>query len=80
MTTETKLQRIAQLSKKDPQRNFINLMCMFNEEAFRECFDGLNKKKAVGVDKVTKEMYGLNLDQNLEELVIMPHSDKQLRR
>lgn len=64
------MQRIAQLSKKDPQRNFINLMCMFNEEAFKECFDRLSKKEAVGVHKVTKEMYALNLDQNLEDLVI----------
>ena len=70
MTTETKLQRIAQLSKRDPQRNFINLMCMFNEEALKECFDRLSKKKAVGADNVTKEMYALNLDQNLEDLVI----------
>ena len=54
MTTETKLQRIAQLSKRDPQRSFINLMCTFNEESLKECFDKLNKKKAVGVDKVTK--------------------------
>lgn len=70
MTTVTKLQRIAQLSKRDPQRSFINLMCMFNKEALKECFDRLNKKKAVGVDTVTKEMYALNLDQNLEDLVI----------
>jgi len=70
MTTKTKLQRIAQLSKRDPHRSFINLMCTFNEESLKECFDKLNKKKAVGVDKVTKEMYALNLEQNLEDLVI----------
>lgn len=69
MTTETKLQRIAQLSKRDPQRTFINLMCLFNEESLKECFSKINKEKAVGADKVTKEMYACNLDQNLEELV-----------
>lgn len=69
MTTETKLRRIAQLSKREPQRTFINLMCTFNEEALKECFNKLNKKKAVGVDKVTKEMYERNLDQNIEDLV-----------
>ena len=56
MTTETKLQRIAQLSRREPQRTFINLMCMFNEEALKECFNNLNNKKAAGADKVTKEM------------------------
>jgi len=69
MTTETKLQRIAQLSKRDPQMSFINLMCTFNEDSLKECFDKLNKKKAVGVDKVTKDMYARNLDQNIEDLV-----------
>jgi len=69
MTTKTKLQRIAQLSKRDPKKSFINLMCTFNEDSLKECFDKLNKKKAVGVDKVTKDMYARNLDQNIENLV-----------
>ena len=30
---------------------------------------GLLRKKAVGVDKVTKEEYGKNLDRNIEDLV-----------
>jgi len=36
MTTKIKLQRIAQLSKRDPNRSFINLMCTFNEESLKE--------------------------------------------
>jgi len=69
MATTTKLQRIAQLSKREPQRKFINLMCMFNEDNLKECFNMLDGKKAIGVDGVTKKMYEENLDENLEDLV-----------
>ena len=69
MTTTTKLQRIAQLSKREPQRVFINLMCMFNEASLMECFNMLDGKKAIGVDGITKSMYQRNLDENLENLV-----------
>ena len=69
MTAETKLQRIAQLSKREPNRAFINLMCMFNKEALKECFKMLDGRKAVGVDEITKDEYELNLDDNLEELI-----------
>jgi RNA-directed DNA polymerase len=65
----TKLQRIAQLSKREPDRTFINLMCMFDEENLKECFNMLDGKKAIGIDGVTKSMYALNLDENLKDLV-----------
>ena len=67
--TETKLRRIACLSKREPERTFINLMCMFNKEALEGCFDELDRNKAIGIDGVTKSEYALNLDENLEELI-----------
>lgn len=67
--TSTKLQRIAELSKREPDRIFINLMCIFNKESLEECFYELDGKKAVGVDRVTKGEYAVNLDENLEELI-----------
>lgn len=69
MTTTTKLQRIARLSKEGPERTFINLMCLFNKEALKECFNMLDRKKAIGVDGVTKNGYGINLDENIEDLI-----------
>ena len=54
--TTTKLQRITQLSKREPERTFINLMCMFNEGNLKECFNMLDGKKAIGVDGITKKM------------------------
>ncbi len=67
--TTTKLQRIAELSKREPDRTFNNLMCLFNKEALKECFDMLDGEKAIGVDGVTKSEYAVNLEENLEELI-----------
>lgn len=67
--TTTKLQRIAELSKREPDRTFNNLMCLFNKEALKECFDMLDGEKAIGVDGVTKSEYAVNLEENLKELI-----------
>jgi RNA-directed DNA polymerase len=67
--TTTKLQRIAELSKREPDRAFINLMCMFNKDSLKECFNMLDGKKAIGVDGVTKSEYAVKLDENLEDLI-----------
>lgn len=67
--TETKLKRIAWLSKRDSEKEFLCLMHYFNEESLKECFNQLDKNKAVGIDKVTKGNYAENLDRNIEELL-----------
>ena len=40
----------------------------FTVENLRACFESLDGKKAVGVDGVTKAMYGQNLEANLQDL------------
>ena len=67
--TETKLRRIAWISERDPKKEFSCLMHYFNNESLKECFNQLDKNKAIGIDKVTKEDYGKNLDKNIEELL-----------
>jgi group II intron reverse transcriptase/maturase len=44
-----------------------------NEELLRGCFEGLRKDAASGIDRVTKEEYGRNLEGNLRELVNRLH-------
>jgi RNA-directed DNA polymerase len=68
--TITKLNRIAWLSKQDPDKEFECLMHLFNKESLLECYHGLEKNKAVGIDGVDKESYGENLDVNLDDLLI----------
>lgn len=67
--TNTKLNRIAWLSKQDPKKEFQCLMHLFNEESLKECFHKLDGKKAVGTDRIDKEDYGQNLDANIKNLI-----------
>lgn len=68
-TTATKLNRIAELSRGDPMMEFKWLMPHINQESLTSCFDELNGKKAVGIDGVTKEQYGKNLEENISNLI-----------
>lgn len=67
--TDTKLKRIAWLSRQDAKKEFNNLMHLFNGDSLRQCFDELDGKKAVGVDGIDKEKYRENLEGNLENLI-----------
>lgn len=68
--TETKLKRIAWLSERDPNKEYTCLMHHFNEESLKGCFYQLDEKKAVGIDKVTKQDYAKTLDENIKELLM----------
>jgi RNA-directed DNA polymerase len=67
--TNTKLNRIAWLSKQDSKKGFGCLMHLFNNESLLECFHELDRNKAVGIDGVTKMAYGANLYSNIDELI-----------
>ncbi len=66
---ETKLERISQLSKENPGMVFTSIGHLINVELLKECHEGMDGKKAVGIDGMTKECYGGNLDRNLGDLV-----------
>ena len=65
----TKLERISQLSKEKPEMVFTSIGHLINKELLRECHDKMDADKAVGIDGVTKEEYGRNLEENLDSLV-----------
>lgn len=67
--TDTALTEIAWLSAQDPDREFHSLMHHINVDSLRRCFDMLDGKKAVGADRITKEQYGEQLQENLESLI-----------
>jgi RNA-directed DNA polymerase len=52
--TKTKLNRITWLSKQDPKKEFECLMHLFNHESLTDCFQQLDKNKAVGIDGIDK--------------------------
>ena len=69
----TKLQRIAEKARGESGCRFTSLFHLMNVEMLRECFRQLRKDAAAGIDKVTKEEYGANLEKNLTALVEKLH-------
>lgn len=67
--TWTKLSLIAGHAQRDPGFQFTSLAHLLNEEFLKDCHGSLGKNKAVGVDRVTWEEYGENLDENVSMLM-----------
>src|SRR5450631_3744305 len=68
-TLETKLDLITKRARQDPSCKFTSLAYLLDEEFLTACYGALKKKKASGVDGVTVEEYGKNLQKNLQDLV-----------
>ncbi|MCD7956781.1 MAG: group II intron reverse transcriptase/maturase [Lachnospiraceae bacterium] len=66
---ETKLERISQLSRENPDMVFTSVGHLINKEMLKECHAKMDGNKAVGIDGVTKEEYDQNLEENLDKLV-----------
>jgi group II intron reverse transcriptase/maturase len=67
--TWQKLSLIAGHARREPQFQFTSLAHLLNVEYLRDCYYSLNRNKAVGVDHVSFEEYGQELEANLEQLV-----------
>jgi len=65
----TDLTRIGQKARREPELVFTTLyhhVC--DVDNLRACYDSLDARKATGVDGVTKQEYGINLEENLRDL------------
>lgn len=70
-TTESmspQLLRVAERAKRDPQGAIFSLARLIDEPALHRAYAAIRKDAAVGVDGVTKEQYGQNLESNLKGL------------
>lgn len=65
----TKLDRIGELSANQSDIVFNNLGHIIDSDFLKEVYYKLDGKKAVGVDRVTKEMYGEDLMENISSLL-----------
>ncbi len=70
----TKIERIGTLAIEKPDTVFNNVGHVISINMLRELYQQADGKKAVGIDKVTKEKYGKRLEENLEDLI------KRIRR
>ena len=65
---ETKLARIAEISKERPKEVFTSIYHFLNKDLLMLCHKELDGKKATGLDGVTKAEYEENLEENIEQL------------
>lgn len=65
----TKITRINQIAKEKPNEVFTSIYHLINKELLEECFNELDGNKATGIDKITKDEYLMNKEENLEILL-----------
>jgi len=62
------LLKVMERAKRDPSMRFFSLAHLLDEQALRRAYDRLRKGAAVGVDGITKEQYGQDLERNVRDL------------
>ena len=78
------LLKVRERAKQDPEGCFFSLAHLIDEEALLRAYRSLRKDAAVGVDGITKEQYGQELEGNvrslLERLKAMRYRHQPIRR
>jgi group II intron reverse transcriptase/maturase len=62
------LLRVMERAKRNPQERQFSLAHLIDVDALRRAYNCIRKNAAVGVDRITKEAYGQNLEEHLEDL------------
>lgn len=64
-----KITRINQIAKENKDIIFTSIYHLIDYDLLKECYDELDGNKATGLDDITKDIYLMNLDENLNILV-----------
>jgi group II intron reverse transcriptase/maturase len=64
----TDIDRIAELAREDPKRQFFSIAHLITVEKMFEAFRGLRKDASAGIDGVTYEKYETNAEENIRQL------------
>ena len=64
----TKLERIAELAKEDPERQFFSIAHHLTPEALYQAFRSLRKDASAGADGVTYQEYQKDAPENIQRL------------
>jgi group II intron reverse transcriptase/maturase len=67
-TVSPKLLEVMERAKRDPQGRMLSLARLIDEDALKRAYRRIRKDAAVGVDGVTKEQYGKDLESNVQDL------------
>jgi len=69
-TGATKLERLSARARLHPDTIYNNLCHIIDADLLKEIYLKQNRNKAVGIDKVTKDVYGKRLDDNISSLLL----------
>jgi len=79
-----KLARVIERAKREPEAQFLSLAHLLDQETLGRAFQRLRANAAVGVDGVSKEQYGLEVESNIAklhgQLKTMSYRHRALRR
>ena len=62
------LQKVVERARREPEERFNSLAHLIDVSALDRAYHRMRKDAAVGVDGVTKEQYGQDLEVNLQDL------------
>ena len=62
------LLRVVERARREPAGRFHSLAHLIDVPALRRAYDRMRKDAAVGVDGMTKERYGQDLEERLRDL------------
>ncbi len=65
----TQIDRITELAKEDPKRQFFSIAHLITPEALYAAFRGLRKKASAGVDGVTYQEYEKDAARNIQSFM-----------
>ena len=64
----TDIDRIAELAKEDPKRQFSSIAHLITVEKLKAAFRSLRKDASAGIDGITYEQYETNVEENIRQL------------
>src|SRR5437773_9815714 len=64
----TDIDRIAELAKEDPKRQFFSIAHLITVEKMYEAFRSLRKDASAGIDGVTYQQYEINAEEKIRQL------------
>jgi len=67
--TLSKLSSLSKCAKENKTFQFESLAHHLNVEFLKDCYNNLDRNKAVGIDEVSWQQYNSNVDENLQKLV-----------
>jgi group II intron reverse transcriptase/maturase len=65
----TELNRLSEIAARDSKVKFTSLAHLLTEDFLKGCYRELNHQAAAGIDQVSYESYGEDLDRNIADLV-----------